>query len=319
MPKVSVIVPIYKAEKTLRKCIDSLLSQTFKDFEILLIDDGSPDMSGIICDEYANRDDRVRAFHKSNGGVSSARQMGIDNARGEYTIHADPDDWVEPTMLQELYDKAITENADMVICDFYENSYKGQKYVKQQPRSQNNEVILGDLFSIIHGSTCNKLIKLICYKKFDICFPKDFNYCEDLYVIAKLVKSNIKISYLNRAFYHYIKNDNNESQSRFYDSETYAKDIAMLYHFVALVKDTNAEKVVGEAFSISIVVRAFYYGNIVFSSMPFKQEFWKYKSLILYSNRPIIEKIFLYMSCCGLYRCMFLIMIYLKKIKHLLQ
>ena len=120
-PKISIIVPVYKAENYLHRCVDSILTQTFSDFEVLLIDDGSPDKSGYICDEYARKDSRVRVFHKENGGVSSARQCGIDNAYGEYTIHADPDDWVEPTMLEELYAKAMDEDADMVICDYYED------------------------------------------------------------------------------------------------------------------------------------------------------------------------------------------------------
>lgn len=84
MPKISVIVPVYKVEKYIDKCIESILSQTFKDFELILVDDGSPDSSGAICDQYAQKDARIRVFHKKNGGVSSARNKGIDNARGEY-------------------------------------------------------------------------------------------------------------------------------------------------------------------------------------------------------------------------------------------
>ena len=106
MPKISIIVPVYKAETYLSRCLDSIINQTFKNFEVLLIDDGSPDCSGEICDKYAAMDTRIRVLHKENGGVSSARQMGLDNAKGEYTIHADPDDWVEPNMLEELYKKA---------------------------------------------------------------------------------------------------------------------------------------------------------------------------------------------------------------------
>lgn len=93
-PKISVIVPVYKAENYLHRCVDSLLAQTFQDFEILLIDDGSPDRSGEICDEYARKDKRVRVFHKENGGVSSARNFGIDNARGEWITFVDSDDCV---------------------------------------------------------------------------------------------------------------------------------------------------------------------------------------------------------------------------------
>ena len=113
-PLISIIVPVYNAEKTLQRCIHSLQCQTFTDFEILLIDDGSLDYSGQICDEYSAKDRRIRVIHKRyNKGVSSARQTGIDIAQGKYTIHVDPDDWVEPTMLEELYQKAVEHNADM--------------------------------------------------------------------------------------------------------------------------------------------------------------------------------------------------------------
>ena len=138
-PLVSVIVPVYKAEAYLHKCVDSLLAQTMTDFEVLLIDDGSPDRSGAICDEYAAKDSRIRVFHKENGGVASARQVGIENVRGEYTIHADPDDWVEPTMLEELYAKAKEDDADMVICDYYINIKSRQKYHSQEIPIFNSE------------------------------------------------------------------------------------------------------------------------------------------------------------------------------------
>ena len=134
-PKISVIVAVYKAEAYLHRCVDSLLAQTFQNFEILLVDDGSPDNSGKICDDYAKQDARIRVFHKENGGVSSARQCGIDHAKGEYTTHVDPDDWVEPTMLEDLYRKANEEDADMVLSDFYLEYRDNIKYEKRQPSS----------------------------------------------------------------------------------------------------------------------------------------------------------------------------------------
>jgi len=91
-PKISVIVPVYKAEAYLRRCVNSILAQTFQDFEVLLIDDGSPDKSGKICDDYVKKDSRVRVFHKENGGVSSARNLGLDNAVGRYIAFVDSDD-----------------------------------------------------------------------------------------------------------------------------------------------------------------------------------------------------------------------------------
>ena len=95
IPKISVIIPVYNAEKYLYRCIDSVLVQTFTNWELLLIDDGSKDSSGVICDEYAAKDARVRVFHKENGGVSSARNLGLDNARGEWVAFVDSDDYIE--------------------------------------------------------------------------------------------------------------------------------------------------------------------------------------------------------------------------------
>ena len=213
-PKISVIVPVYKAEAYLHRCVDSLLAQTFQDFEILLVDDGSPDRSGEICDEYAKMDKRVRVFHKENGGVSSARQCGMDNARGEYTIHADPDDWVEADMLEELYKKAREEEADMVICDYYEERKGKTIYVKQQPSSLDHETVLRELFQQLHGSCWNKLVRRVCYKEFRVKFPLELSFCEDLFVNACLTSKEIKIAYLHKAFYHYDQYTNADSLVR---------------------------------------------------------------------------------------------------------
>ena len=211
MPKISIIVPVYKAEAYLRRCVDSLLAQTFKDFEILLVDDGSPDRSGEICDEYARKDSRVRVFHKENGGVSSARQCGLDNACGEYTIHADPDDWVEPDMLEALYQKAKSEDADMVICDFYIEQNERQIYSKQQPSALDHETVLRELFQQLHGSCWNKLVRRACYTQLDVHFPNGINLWEDQFVNFCLLMNDIKISYLNKAYYHYDLYSNSSS------------------------------------------------------------------------------------------------------------
>lgn len=118
-PKISIIIPIYKVEDYLPRCIDSVLSQSFTDFELLLIDDGSPDNCGKICDEYAEKDSRVRVFHKPNGGVSSARNLGLDNAKGEWIAFIDPDDYVDVDYLYELYSTLNKYNADFVATVEY--------------------------------------------------------------------------------------------------------------------------------------------------------------------------------------------------------
>ena len=213
-PKISVIVPVYKAEAYLHRCVDSLLAQTFRDFEVLLIDDGSPDRSGEICDEYARQDSRIRVFHKENGGVSSARQYGMDHAQGEYTIHADPDDWVEPTMLEELYQKAKEEDADMVICDFYYERQGKLVIETQKPSSLEHDMVLSELFYRLHGSSWNKLIRRKFYEKSGVKYPLELFYCEDLFVNACLLANDIRVDYLPKAFYHYDVSINENSLIR---------------------------------------------------------------------------------------------------------
>ena len=206
MPAISIICPVYKAEKYIHKCIDSVLAQTFTDFELLLIDDGSPDSSGQICDEYAERDSRVRVFHKENGGVASARQVGLDNACGEYTIHVDPDDWVEPNMLEELYAKAKETDADMVICDFWVNYKRYERYQISGQHRENSTLYLKDIICKYHGSLCNKLIKRSCfYQPKRIDFIPNQNLFEDLIICAKLLVNPRRVEYLNKAFYHYVQ------------------------------------------------------------------------------------------------------------------
>lgn len=120
MPKVSIIVPVYKAEKYLNRCIDSILAQTYKTWELLLIDDGSPDRSGDICDEYAKRDNRIKVFHKENGGVSSARNIGLDNIEGDFVTFVDSDDWLLEntlTLCSSYFDKYEIVRFSMVYIE----------------------------------------------------------------------------------------------------------------------------------------------------------------------------------------------------------
>jgi len=118
-PKVSVIVPVYKVEKYLPECIGSILAQTFTDFELILADDGSPDNSGKICDDYAARDFRIRVFHKENGGVSSARNLGIDNARGEWIAFVDSDDWIGRDFLSAFFfEKKLLKGEKIKIFNY---------------------------------------------------------------------------------------------------------------------------------------------------------------------------------------------------------
>lgn len=213
IPSISVISPIYNMELLLPRCINSILAQTFNGFELILIDDGSTDRSGVICDEYATRDNRIKVIHKKNEGVSIARQLGIDLAQGEYTIHIDPDDWVEPEMLEELYKKAKDGHADMVICDYYVNQGNKEYHERQKPTALDATSVLHDVFNGLHANCWNKLIKKSCYTRYGIKFPTNISYREDFCVITQLLLHPIKISYIDKAFYHYVQNQTSISYS----------------------------------------------------------------------------------------------------------
>lgn len=128
MPKVSIIVPIYNVEKYLDRCMSSLLNQTLKDIEIIMVDDESPDNCPQLCDEYARKDERVKVIHKKNGGLGLARNSGLEIATGEYVAFVDSDDFVDINMYQELYSTADSYDSDIVYCGFYE--YKNESNVK---------------------------------------------------------------------------------------------------------------------------------------------------------------------------------------------
>ena len=121
--KVSVIMPVYKVEKYVARAIESILAQTLKEFEFLIVDDGSPDNSGKICDEHAAKDSRIRVFHRENGGAPSARNMAMDHARGKYYYFMDGDDWAEPTMLEDMCRLAEEHDAQLVITGYYIDTY----------------------------------------------------------------------------------------------------------------------------------------------------------------------------------------------------
>ncbi len=211
-PAISVVVPVYRAENYICQCIDSILMQTFTDFELLLVDDGSPDRSGEICDEYAIKDSRVRVFHKKNGGVSSARQYGIDNVRGEFTIHVDPDDWLEPNMFEELYKAAMEKEADMVICDFFMNYPSGKQLLNvQNPPSLDTSSLISDVIMKQRGSCWNKLVRSQCFKDHKIRIDLNVNIGEDMIFIIQVLLLDIHAVYLSKPLYHYRRNQSSDS------------------------------------------------------------------------------------------------------------
>lgn len=192
-PLISVIVPVYNVESYLNQCIDSILNQELTDFELLLIDDGSTDKSGEICDVYQRQDNRVRVFHKKNGGgASSARNMGLDNAKGEWIAFVDSDDYVTPDYLFDLYDSLKENDIDLVIQnlsvfkdgtepyrnDTSELSHEIQVYDKYEFKK-----MLVDQLLVLRCWPVSKLFRRSLIKKHNLIFSSDLNFAEDYYFL----------------------------------------------------------------------------------------------------------------------------------------
>ncbi len=212
---ISVIIPVYGTEKYIRECLISLFSQTkTENVEFILVNDCTKDRAMVIANEviieYPNLNIRV-IDHQENKGISGTRQTGIESAKGEYSIQIDSDDWCEPNMLEDLFNKAVNERADIVVCDYIKDYTDSTEYIEQHigvdNTSSTKKLITGEL----HGSNWNKLIRHSLYSKNNISYIKGIDFCEDLLVCVKLFSYCKRISYLNKAFLHYRQNDNSVS------------------------------------------------------------------------------------------------------------
>lgn len=205
-PKISIIVPVYNAEQYLHHCIDSILVQTYTNFELLLIDDGSTDSSGSICDEYAKKDSRVRVFHKTNGGVSSARNFALDKAEGEYIGWVDADDWIEPNMYEKMYNSAIDNQADIVYCNFFkENNNKSFSIIAFE-HSENKATLLNNYIMNAYCVLYNTLIKRDLYTTHKLRAVDGLDYCEDQRLSIMLYYHAKTINHVNESLYYYRYN-----------------------------------------------------------------------------------------------------------------
>ena len=209
MAEISIIMPVYNAEATLCRMIDSIVAQSFADWELIAVDDGSVDGSARMLDAYAESDSRIKVIHKPNGGVASARQTGLENACGAFIIHADSDDWVEPDMLRDMHDVAVAEGADIVVADFFTDNGSQAAVSVQNPDSTCADDMLRGLYTgRLFGGLWHKLIRRSVYDKGKVRFITGINYCEDLLVLTvMLLRANPKIAYLPKAYYHYMAND----------------------------------------------------------------------------------------------------------------
>lgn len=302
MPKISIIVPVYKAEAYLHRCVDSILAQTFTDFELLLIDDGSPDRSGDICDEYAKKDTRIRVIHKENGGVSSARQRGLDESIGEYTIHADPDDWIESNMLEEMYTAISQENGDLLLSDFYKDYNGNSQYVCQTPETLDHNTVMKGLYNGIYGACWNKMVKRSIVRKYNVIFPKGWNLAEDQYFFVSLLLHDIKIVYINKAYYHYVLGENENSLANVVKM-TYSYYVMLYNAFDFLTKNNPNNYLIKSVYSLFIIKNEFERHES--TSLEFTRKCLPYLLWMINSKIPIKTKCMFVFSCLGFYKIIY--------------
>ena len=295
-PAVSVIVPVYNAEDFLCRCVDSLLSQTLRDIEIILVDDGSTDSSRSICERYAEQDSRVRVISQHNRGVAMARKAGMKVATGQYSIHTDPDDWVEDSMLEELYTTAIKDKADIVVCDFMID-FKDYNYLASQKLAnyESQHYLSQMMYGKVHGSLCNKLIRTELYNKHKVLFFDGINYCEDYLTCVQLFIKGVKIVYLPKAFYHYDQVVNNNSATRHYTKDT-LKTQFRFFDKLREILGSNPPKAISH--TISMIAFDSYYHKVL-SSKEFSSIFKKYRNDFLKSKFRVKRRVALYLAASG--------------------
>lgn len=205
-PKITVTVPVYNTSKSLNQCLDSLVNQTLEGIEIIIVDDGSNDDSGAICDDYAAKHQNFKVIHQQNGGLAAARQAALAAAKGEYVIVCDSDDWVEPDMYEKLYQEAKRTDADIVSCGYYAEYPDGRsvpmvyRFSHLEGEAFKKEVLL----SGFHMSW-NKLIKRSLLEGCqDGCYVKGINLGEDAFMLMRILKDkSVSVAQIDDKLYHY--------------------------------------------------------------------------------------------------------------------
>lgn len=228
--KVSIIMPVYKVEEYVGKAIESIQAQTLKEWEFLIVDDGTPDKSGEICDAYAANDERIHVIHKENGGAPSARNMAIEMAKGEYMYFLDSDDWAEPTMLEDMYNLAKRDQAQLVVAGFYIDTYIGNGqfmtddyrvedavYADQQSFRENAYKLFDK--NLLY-TPWNKLFEAKYIMENNLRFPTTF--WDDFPFNVSIVRNVERVTVTSKQYYHFLR-ARTESETAAYRPGMYEK------------------------------------------------------------------------------------------------
>ena len=234
-PLITVIVPVYKTEEYLRRCVDSIVNQTYKNLEIILVDDGSPDNSGKLCDELAKTDSRIKVIHKQNGGLSSARNAGLDIMTGDYVAFVDSDDFIELNMYESLLRLLISTNSQIaesgIVCDYPNGEH--HYFNPDFPASSNNAVFskieaLKEIMLAkkITNSACDKLFKAAIFE--NLRFTEGI-ILEDFDLMPRCIEKASSVCYTPQPFYHYVMTEQSIMRGGFRENRFTETDISRRY------------------------------------------------------------------------------------------
>jgi glycosyltransferase involved in cell wall biosynthesis len=227
MDKISVIVPVYNVEQYIEKCLISILSQTYKNLEIICVNDGSTDASGRICDDFAKKDHRIIVYHTENRGVSAARNKGLENFTGDYVGFVDSDDWIEPEMYEELLNLLKSKGADIASCGFFFDNAEGPVPAKNilsvpteavETRRFLEYIYRRDMYKGVSGYLVTRLFKSFLFKAFDngghhIRFCEELNIGEDVLLLAASMLKAKTAAFMELPLYHYYQNPSSSMHS----------------------------------------------------------------------------------------------------------
>lgn len=325
--KISVIVPIYNTSKFLDKCVSSILKQTFKNIEVILVNDGSTDNSLKKINQYKEIDNRIIIIDKENGGLSSARNAGIKISSGDYILNVDSDDWIEPNTCQVLMEAAINNNADIAVGNIYlEYKNKKQKWEDLSKNTIYKNFEYLDAFFVDNGkgSVCNKLIKRDLYIENKIFHPENISLGEDGCTLLRLIlKSKIIIKIPNYV-YHYRQNEFSMMHLTNKKIYEYIEGIKIIKNYYYSNKQKNKYKEIE-----AILKYRFFYKHLFLAGYPKTKKLYKkqwnnlnkeivnLKNSRFYKYLSINEKILLNTYEFNKILANFLLIIYLKLIKRI--
>jgi len=329
-PKVSIIVPVYNTEKYLAKCLDSVISQTLKDIEIIILNDGSPDSSAKIAREYAVSDTRIKYLEHDNVGLGVTRNRGMAEASGEYLAFVDSDDYVEPQMMERMYQKAVEEDLDVVICQTFINDKSSQKIRKELPANKPIDLKVFNKYEFFtkylfansyRYCAWDKIYRSSFIKSNGIFFGDNKKlYAEDLYFQFYILLNSPVINFIPQTFYHYVQRDDSITGSmrrnymkrhldminHFYDinykEELYVSMVTDVVFFRGLLNEANYTAVYELGFaSFRISCSEFYqnpaYGKFIKSSSENKSS-----KLIPNPKRRMMFNMFVFLNRNGMKR-----------------